>query len=128
MDIKKKVRQMACGGIFAIMQAGTALAAEGETSSGFTISGTFSKVTSGISSVLQEGLDYAFDNVSSLAWAAIVIGICILLAKAGLSHLSTDSNPADQAKYEGAIVGSLRVAGVAIFAIGVISMAYTKFA
>lgn len=126
-SIKNKIRNLACGAAFALSQAGTALAAEDEKS-GFTISGTFDKVIKDISPVMKEGLEYAFDNVSSLAWGAIVAGIVILIAKAGLSQLNTESSPGEAAKQEGAIVALLRVLGVGIFAAGIVAMAYIKFA
>jgi hypothetical protein len=125
--IRQKIKTLACGGIFALMQAGTALAADGESSS-FTISGTFSKLTSGTSAVIQDGLQYAFDNVSSLAWGALAIGILLIAAKAGLSHLGTDSNPADAAKHENAIVGVVRIAIIAVVGIGIIYMLHQKYA
>lgn len=128
-SIKNKVRNLACGGIFILMQAGTALATEGnKKSSGFTISGTFSSLLTGTSDILKEGMQYFFDNVSSAAWGALALGILILTAKAGLSHFSADGNPADAAKHENAIVGVVRVAAVAVLAIGVIYMLYQKFA
>jgi hypothetical protein len=129
MDIKNKVRQMACGAAFALSQAGTALAADGnETKSGFTISGAFSSVISGVSSSLQTALQYAFDNVSSAAWGALVLGILLIVIKAGLSHFSTDSNPADAARHETALTGILRIAAIAVVAVGIIYMLHQKFA
>lgn len=127
-NIKNKVRNLACGGIFALTQAGTALAAEGDSTSGFTITRAFNSLLTGTSDTLKEGLQYLFDNVSSAAWGALALGILILTAKAGLSHFSADGNPADAAKHENAIVGVVRVAAVAVLAIGVIYMLHQKFA
>lgn len=127
-NIKNKVRNLACGGIFALTQAGTALAAEGDSTSGFTITRAFNSLLTGTSDTLKEGLQYAFNNISSVAWGALAIGILLLAAKAGLSHFSADGNPADAAKHENAIVGVVRVAAVAVLAIGVIYMLHQKFA
>jgi hypothetical protein len=126
MDIKNKIRNVACGGVLALMQAGNALAADG--SGGFTISGTFSTLLTGISSTMSEAFNYAFNNVSSAAWGALVLGILIIVIKAGLSHVGTDSNPADAAKHETALVGILRIAVIAVVAVGVIYMLHQKFA
>lgn len=124
--VRQTVKRLACGGIFALMQAGTALAADEK--SGFTITRAFNSFIAGISPTLQDAFSYAYENISSAAWGALVFGILLLVIKAGLSHVGTDTNPSDAAKHESAIVGVLRVAGVALLAVGVIYMLHQKFA
>lgn len=127
--IKHEIKTLACGAMFALTQAGTALAADGNsTSSGFTITSAFTTLLEGTSNTLQEGMQYAFDNISSAAWGAVGLAVLILVIKSGLSHVTGEGNPADQAKYENAIIWSVRVLAVAILAFGVIYMLHQKFA
>lgn len=126
-SITNKIRNLAGGAIFALSQTGTALAT-GDKESGFTISGTFKTFLSGVSPIMNEALQYAFDNISSVAWGALVLGILLIVIKAGLSHIGTDSNPADAARHETSLIGVLRIAGIAVVAIGVIYMLHQEFA